>query len=162
MQFQPIHALPFPLLAGFSDGRLCALEYTPDLPETYAPVTGENYDVCRRLEAELAEYAAGKRKEFTIPLQPSGSDFSRLVWRELQKVPYGEVRSYGEIAACITAGSGRSSALYSRAVGNACGKNAILILIPCHRIIAKNGIGGFSCGLAVKKALWDIEGIRLP
>lgn len=155
MEFQPIHSLPFPLLAGFSGGKLCSLEYTPYLPSLYPPVTEENHAICRRLETELSEYAAGKRKFFTVPLHPSGTAFCLRVWEELQNVPYGEVRSYSEIAASI--GGGSSS--YSRAVGNACGKNPILILIPCHRIAAKNGIGGFSCGLEIKKLLWTIEGI---
>ena len=161
IQYQPIHALPFPLFAGFSEGKLCSLEYTPVFPEKYAPVTGENLALCRRLDAELAEYASGRRKEFTIPINPSGTPFSKQVWSELRRIPYGEIRTYGEIAAHVCEG-GKSVSLYSRAVGNACGKNALLILIPCHRVVAKGGFGGFSCGPEIKKMLWEIEGISLP
>lgn len=77
--------------------------------------------------------------------------FTRAVWLELLKIPHGEVRSYAEVAA----GAGNSRAF--RAVGNACGANRCCLIIPCHRVVAKNGIGGFRYGLEWKEKLLDLE-----
>lgn len=112
--------------------------------------------LCERAAAELREYFSGKRTEFSFPIDPVGTDFRKRVWRELVKIPYGETRTYGQIAAA--AGDPRAS----RAVGGAVGANPVLIAIPCHRVVAKGGIGGFSCGLWRKKILFETEGIMLP
>ncbi len=108
----------------------------------------------RAIIKQLEEYFAGKRKEFDIKLDiRSKSDFDKKVWEQLQKIPYGEVRSYQEIAEAI----GNKKA--SRAVGNANGRNGIVIVIPCHRVINAGGkLGGFGGGLPAKKTLLTIEG----
>ncbi|MBC8206619.1 MAG: methylated-DNA--[protein]-cysteine S-methyltransferase [Kiritimatiellales bacterium] len=80
-----------------------------------------------------------------------GTDFQKAVWNELQKIPRGQTRTYGEIAAAI----GRPSAV--RAVGSACGANPLPLFIPCHRVTAKNGLGGFGSGLPWKKLLLERE-----
>lgn len=102
--------------------------------------------------AQLGEYAAGARRDFTLPVKPMGTDFQQSVWAALQTIPYGQTRTYGDIAAQI----GRPKA--TRAVGGACNKNHILLLIPCHRVIGKNGsLTGFGAGLDLKEVLLKHE-----
>ena len=105
-----------------------------------------------RAQRELREYFAGQRREFTLPLSPAGTEFQRRVWKALLTIPYGETRSYGEIAAMI--GSPKAS----RAVGSANHRNPISILIPCHRVIGADGsLTGYGGGLEVKTALLELE-----
>ncbi|HRC84169.1 MAG TPA: methylated-DNA--[protein]-cysteine S-methyltransferase [Thermoanaerobaculia bacterium] len=104
------------------------------------------------LVQQLEEYFAGKRHEFDLRLAPLGTPFQQQVWQALTRIPYGETRSYGEIAREI----GWPNA--SRAVGAANGANPIPIVVPCHRVIGANGsLTGFGGGLDVKKALLDLE-----
>lgn len=101
---------------------------------------------------QINEYFEGKREQFDVPLKCEGTPFQQSVWRQLQKIPYGETRSYQEIAI----GIGNEKAV--RAVGQANNKNPIMIIIPCHRVIHKNGdITGFACGLEVKQYLLELE-----
>jgi methylated-DNA-[protein]-cysteine S-methyltransferase len=109
------------------------------------------------LSRQLEEYFAGERREFDLTLAPEGTPFERSVWDELRRIPFGETRSYGEIARAI----GRPSA--SRAVGRANGANPIPIVVPCHRVIGADGsLTGFGGGLEAKSRLLEIEGRRLP
>lgn len=102
--------------------------------------------------AQLDEYFSGTRKAFQLSLNPHGTDFQKRVWKELQKIGYGQTTSYSEIAKKI----GNPKAC--RAIGLANGKNPIPIIIPCHRVIGKNGsLTGFGGGLTVKKQLLDLE-----
>lgn len=102
---------------------------------------------------QLDEYFQGKRRQFDLPLGYAGTLFQESVWRELQNIPYGETRSYEDIAVKI----GSPKAV--RAVGQANNKNPILLMIPCHRVIHKNGdISGFACGIDTKKYLLKLEG----
>lgn len=101
---------------------------------------------------QLSEYFQGKRTQFTIELAPRGTDFQQTVWQELSKIPFGETTSYGEIARRIGNPKG------SRAVGLANGKNPIPIIVPCHRVIGKDGsLTGFGGGLEIKKHLLTLE-----
>lgn len=101
---------------------------------------------------QLMEYFRGKRKEFTLPLSPQGTEFQKKVWAALRTIPYGQTRSYGEIAAQV----GNPKA--ARAIGGANNKNPIMILIPCHRVVGADGsLTGFACGVGVKKYLLDLE-----
>lgn len=103
-------------------------------------------------EAQLIEYIEGKRKYFNLPIAPEGTDFQKRVWERLIQIPYGKTKSYGEIAA----ETGNPKA--SRAVGNANNKNPIAIIIPCHRVIGKNGkLTGYAGGLDIKKTLLNLE-----
>ena len=87
-----------------------------------------------------------------IKINPTGTDFQKRVWKELQKIPYGEIKNYSNIAEII----GNKNA--QRAVGNACNKNPIIIIIPCHRVTSKSGkIGGFAYGNTIKEQLLKIE-----
>jgi methylated-DNA-[protein]-cysteine S-methyltransferase len=110
-----------------------------------------------RLQAaqeQLLEYLSGTRQTFDVPLDFSGGTvFQRQVWRTLQSVPYGKLRSYQWVATRV---GGRH---YARAVGNAVGANPLPILIPCHRIVAQDAsLGGFSGGLPTKRKLLTLEG----
>jgi len=102
---------------------------------------------------ELGEYFAGKRTRFTLPLQPTGTEFQQSVWQRLQDVDYGKTASYADVARSLHRPSS------PRAVGGAVGRNPIVIVIPCHRIIgAKGDLTGFGGGLERKKILLTLEG----
>lgn len=101
---------------------------------------------------QLSEYFAGTRREFSLSVSLQGTDFQISVYRELQKIPYGETRSYSEIANAI----GNPKAV--RAVGGANSKNPVAVLVPCHRVIGRDGsLTGFAGGVEVKRALLDLE-----
>ena len=109
-------------------------------------------ELSRKTASELSEYFAGVRRQFDLPICPEGTEFQKRVWEELRKIPYGETRSYGEIAEAV--GSKR----FSRAVGGANHRNPILILIPCHRVVASDGsLGGFAAGARLKARLLKLE-----
>ena len=101
---------------------------------------------------QLEEYFAGKRQAFDLPLAPSGTEFQRRVWAALAEIPYGETRSYGQIATAI----GRPGA--SRAVGMANGRNPVSIVVPCHRVVGASGsLTGYAGGPERKQFLLDLE-----
>lgn len=104
------------------------------------------------VRAQLADYFAGKRRRFDLSVAPEGTEFQKRVWAALCEIPYGDTRSYGEIACSI----GKPTA--SRAVGAANGSNPIPIVIPCHRVIGASGaLTGFGGGIPVKKFLLELE-----
>lgn len=101
---------------------------------------------------QLQEYFAGKRRKFELPLNPSGTQFQEDVWAALQEIPYGETRTYGQVAATVGNPKG------SRAVGLANNRNPIAVIIPCHRVIGANGkLTGYAGGLDSKQHLLDLE-----
>ena len=106
---------------------------------------------------QLTEYFAGERTTFNLPIKyPHGTPFQHSVWNALRDIPYGETRSYEDIAVAI----GSPKAV--RAIGQANTRNPILLLVPCHRVINKNGtIGGFGCGVKIKKQLLQLEGLEI-
>jgi methylated-DNA-[protein]-cysteine S-methyltransferase len=135
------------LLIEESDGAITKLEWTDD------PVTAPKTDVLRDAAEQLTAYFAGTREAFSLPLAPEGTDHQKKVWDAMCDIPSGAVRSYGDLAKEIS-----SSA---RAVGTACGKNPIPIIVPCHRILATGGgIGGYSGrgGVETKRQLLNLEG----
>lgn len=106
-----------------------------------------------RAEQQLGEYFAGDRTEFDLPLASEGSEFQKKVWSELQRIPYGETASYGDIARRLG-----YETVISRAVGAANGANPIPIVVPCHRVIGSNGsLTGYAGGLERKKTLLELE-----
>ena len=151
-----------PMIAGANETGLCFLEwqdrggverirervsrrYRRDLE----PGTNSHLNCLR---AELASYFAGSITWFSSPVDVTGTRFEQEVWRELLKIPYGQTRSYGEIAKAL----GRAGA--SRAVGRANGANYLSIVIPCHRVIDSNGgLHGYGGGLDRKKFLLELE-----
>ena len=119
----------------------------PSQPEEATPLLLE---ACR----QLREYFAGERKAFALPLALAGTEFQKKVWAALRDIPWGETRSYGDIARAI----GKPTAC--RAVGMANGRNPLPVFIPCHRVIGTNGsITGYSGGLEKKRFLLRLEGI---
>ena len=104
---------------------------------------------------ELRAYLSGEKKSLTLPLDMSGmTPFQMKVLTEMKKIPYGEVRSYGELAKAM-----KSKAF--QAIGNACGKNPFMLIYPCHRVVGTNGPGGFAHGLKMKSELLKLEGVKL-
>ncbi|HEY4248817.1 MAG TPA: methylated-DNA--[protein]-cysteine S-methyltransferase [Lacunisphaera sp.] len=102
----------------------------------------------RRVRQQVFDYFAGKRKSFDLPLDPEGTVFQRSVWTALQQIPFGETRSYGELAAILK----RAGA--ARAVGRANATNPICLIVPCHRVIGANGsLTGFAFGEDIKEKL---------
>ena len=109
-------------------------------------------ELCRKAAEELEEYFSGKRRVFDLPLQTIGTEFQQRVWQALRGIPWGEVRTYAQVAEQIGCPGG------ARAVGNACGKNPVLIVTPCHRVLGGKDLGGFRCGPQIKRALLRLEG----
>lgn len=138
------------LLCAASEG-LCRLtlaaEGQPD-PEA----ARRDDDALAEARDQLLAYLAGRRRCFSLPLAPGGSDFQREVWSALLRIPWGETRTYGELARRL----GREGA--ARAIGTANGANPLPLLIPCHRVLAADGLGGYSGGLALKRRLLELEG----
>lgn len=109
-------------------------------------------DLLRTAAAQLREYLAGDRRDFDLPLAPRGTAFQRVVWEALQQIPYGETRSYGQIAAAVGNPKG------GRAVGMANNRNPISIIVPCHRVIGADGsLTGYGGGLDIKRRLLNLE-----
>jgi methylated-DNA-[protein]-cysteine S-methyltransferase len=132
------------------DSGLRAIEFAP-----VAPPPGSRQDahpLLTETRRQLQEYFEGLRREFTLPLDPRGTDFQLRVWRALQSILYGETRSYGELAQVL----GMPHA--SRAVGAANGANPLPIVIPCHRVVGSTGkLVGYGGGLPMKKRLLELE-----
>ncbi len=105
----------------------------------------------RRLREELGEYFAGRRRAFDLPVRYTGTPFEARVWDELRRIPYGGTITYGELARRV----GNPSA--ARAVAGANARNPISILVPCHRVVAAGGPGGYGGGLAAKRTLLAVE-----
>ncbi len=104
------------------------------------------------LKTQLDEYFAGQRQAFDLPFALHGTEFQIAVWNAIRRIPYGEVRSYGEVA--WMAGYPRAA----RAVGTACRKNPLLLIVPCHRVVASDGLGGYGGRPDIKRALLQLEG----
>ncbi len=104
---------------------------------------------------QLQEYTGGERREFDLELDLRGTEFQLSVWRELQEIPFGVTLTYGQLAARL------GSANASRAVGAANGANPVAIVVPCHRVVATTGLGGYGGGLELKRKLLELEGVLL-
>jgi methylated-DNA-[protein]-cysteine S-methyltransferase len=117
-----------------------------------APRNTDNAPLCQAAEALRAYFKNGQEEFIKLPLEAHGTAFQRRVWAEMQKIPSGEVKTYGQIAKILN-----SSA---RAIGTACGANPLPILIPCHRVVSQSGLGGYSGGdgLETKISLLRLEG----
>lgn len=135
------------LALGASEKGLVSSSYIVQAgPETSSPLLED-------AAQQVQEWFTGKRKDFDLPLDLAGTQFQLAVWEQLRAIPWGQYLTYGDIARNL----GKSGA--SRAVGNACGANPLLLIIPCHRVLARDGrLGGFSGGLDVKKKLLALEG----
>lgn len=139
-------------LLEFADRRMLKTELSSLQKLLDAPaVPGTNPHLCR-LETQLVEYFAGTRKAFSVPLVPRGTAFQERVWAELLRIPHGQTRSYEYLAIALGLPGGQ------RSVGRANGANRIAIVIPCHRVVRKDGrLGGYGGGLRRKQFLLDLE-----
>lgn len=115
-------------------------------------VIWEENEIILQCKAELQEYFTGQRKAFDVSISFNGTDFQNAVWQKLLEIPYGRVMSYSNLAKAI----GKPKA--ARAIGNACNKNPIAVIIPCHRVVGKNGsLTGYAGGIGIKEKLLEIE-----
>lgn len=142
-----------------SDRGLAAVLWEDDDPKRVRIreyMRDDDHPVLVEAEKQLKEYFAGSRKDFTLELDPMGTDFQKEVWKALAAIPYGETRSYSDIAREI----GNVKAV--RAVGAANGKNPISIVVPCHRVVGASGeLTGFAGGLEAKACLLSLEGVEV-
>jgi AraC family transcriptional regulator, regulatory protein of adaptative response / methylated-DNA-[protein]-cysteine methyltransferase len=150
-----------PLIAGATDQGICLLEFGDrrmlesqlgELQKRLGPALPGTHPLLEKLRDELSEYFAGRRRQFTVPLVYPGTPFQMKVWNTLLEIPYGETWSYEKLARHV--GAPRAQ----RAVGHANGQNRLAILIPCHRVIAKDGtLAGYGGGKWRKQQLLELE-----
>ena len=142
-----------PVTVTASDDAVTGLRFGTELPEGAQPCREEEArPLLRETARQLREYFAGERRTFTLPLAPHGSEFQKKVWAALRTIPYGETRTYKQIAEQI----GHNLAF--RAVGMANNRNPIGILIPCHRVIGYDGkMTGYAAGSGIKEQLLALE-----
>jgi methylated-DNA-[protein]-cysteine S-methyltransferase len=151
-----------PLLLGASDEKLVLLEFDRGVfPPRTSPFRNAEWQQSRThtraYVLQLEEYFAGCRRVFDFPLELRGTEFQRRCWNALLQIPYGETRSYAEIARAVDCPRG------FRAVGMANHDNPIAIVVPCHRVLASDGtLGGYGGGLELKRKLLKLEGVSLP
>ena len=149
------------LVAGVTDEGACLLEFRDrEILETQVakvrarvgPTGSGSHEYLDQLRSELSEYFAGRRREFTVPLVYPGTPFQTKVWDALRAIPFGRTISYEELARRVGSPDGQ------RAAGHANGQNPLAIIIPCHRIINKDGkLGGYGGGLWRKRLLLGLE-----
>jgi methylated-DNA-[protein]-cysteine S-methyltransferase len=151
MNFHNVLSTPFgPIHTSVNqDGALVSLRF--------ASFEGEcTPDRTSHADQEILQYIAGERQQFTIPLAPEGSEFQHRIWRILTEIPFGTVRTYGDLAKQI----GNPNA--ARAVGRANATNPIALVVPCHRVIGTSGtLTGFAYGVEIKRQLLEFEGVTL-
>lgn len=145
--YQAVLAAPFGAVGiVVADGKLSAIDLLPERQSARPAQDPETRKICD----QVAEYLRNAQAPFTVPLSNAGTAFQQRVWRAIQAIPCGTTLTYSELAAHVGSGP--------RAVANACGANSIPIVIPCHRVVAKSGLGGFMQGkdansLAIKQWL---------
>ena len=151
------HTMPWGLLyVEEQGGALTRIQYLRPEEKAKFSTTGETA-LLREACAQLSAYAEGRLRRFSLPLAPKGTDFQLRVWEKLCHIGWGQTRSYGEVARAI--GSPRGA----RAVGMACNRNPLLIVVPCHRVLGADGsLVGFGGGMELKRRLLAGEGMLLP
>lgn len=156
------HAITFQTAWGLiritaSEKGVTSIDLSPSDPaarQQPAEAGGAAASIVEEARVQLLAYIAGTRREFSFPVDCSaGTPFQRKVWKAITRIPYGRVRSYQWVAMRV---GGKQ---YARAVGMALGANPVPIVVPCHRIVSHDGsLGGFSCGLPLKRRLLNLEG----
>ena len=158
--YKTIHSLVGKLKLVASDKGLVAVLWPNDKPNRVRLgelVERPSHPVLSKAEQQLGEYFEGKRRSFSIPLDMRGTVFQRKVWEALLAIPYGETRSYADLAKRM------GNPMATRAVGAANGRNPISIVVPCHRVIGSNGkLTGFAGGLDTKARLLNLEQAHRP
>ena len=139
-----------PLTVVADDGVLVRLYLDPPGPDAALGPCDEA--ALSGVTGQLSEYFGGEREGFEVPLRPVGSAFEQAVWEQLTRIPYGETRSYGQVARAVGEPGG------AQAVGLACGRNPLAVVVPCHRVVGADGaLVGFGGGLPRKRFLLDLE-----
>lgn len=148
MEYIRYIASPVGVIKISSDGEyITNIDFSAQKPD----VTSDDLPLLIQAEKELAEYFEGKRIDFTLPIKAKGTAFQKQVWNAISQIPYGKTISYKNIAESL----GKPKAC--RAVGNACGANPVPVIIPCHRVLAVSGEGGYTGGMAIKRYLLELE-----
>jgi methylated-DNA-[protein]-cysteine S-methyltransferase len=151
LQYDAVIVVPFGAVGIAVQGMQVAIEL---LPKKYAKKPAE-HKIAQKVASQIEAYFSNARNDFNLPLVFKGTPFQRRVWQVISAIPCGRVLTYGEIADQIGSGP--------RAVANACGANNLPLVVPCHRVVAKNGLGGFmqgtEDGLKIKKWLLEHEGV---
>lgn len=161
-----VDTIPTPLrdatVATDDDGALVRFTFTESVADvlSWARAHGELARCSRgradRIADQVGAWFDQRCTTFDLPLAPRGTAFQQTVWAALRSIPFGEVRTYGAVAQTI----GRPTA--SRAIGQANGRNPIALIIPCHRVVSAQGLGGYTGGLDIKRALLEHEGTLQP
>jgi methylated-DNA-[protein]-cysteine S-methyltransferase len=147
-----------PLFLAATEAGLTQLRFVaqPNADQAGATAQCAAGHILREVEEQLAQYFAGRRRSFDLPLAPGGTEFQVATWHELCAIPYGETLSYRELARRL----GKPQAV--RAVGSANGANPVSIIVPCHRVIGSDGsLVGYGGGLDTKRRLLELEGVPL-
>ncbi|MHC1694929.1 MAG: methylated-DNA--[protein]-cysteine S-methyltransferase [Eubacteriales bacterium] len=135
------------------DDKVVSIRFMPEGQDCNLTGQSELADI---VVGQLIEYLSGQRRDFDIPVSATGTKFQHGVWELLSRIPFGEVRSYGEIARAL--GSPKAA----RAVGMACNRNPLPIIVPCHRVVGSDGsLTGYAGGIALKKKLLELEGVSI-
>lgn len=148
-----------PLTIAAHSGKICAVSFGDRLSnvsidetqQVEEPALGSE-SVLRQAIRELEAYFRGALRDFTVPVSLEGPPFYVRVWEHLRRIPFGQVETYGQIATSLHRPGG------ARAVGNACGANPVAVIVPCHRVVASGGLGGYGGGLDLKTWLLRHEG----
>lgn len=148
MHYAVMNTTVGPVTVASTDRGLAAVQFGNSVPNGAVVDNSANREIVK----QLSEYFEGKRTRFELPLDVEGTPFQKSVWNELLRIPYGETRSYGDIAKAL----GKPAA--ARAVGMANHNNPVAIVIPCHRVVGQNGsLTGYAGGLQLKEQLLSIE-----
>lgn len=139
------------LLFEAKNNAVCAIRLAGET-DAAVPFTAPKDSVLEIAAREMGEYFAGKRTKFTFPMQAEGTPFQQKVWQALNTIPYGETRTYGDVALQVGNPKG------ARAVGGACNKNPLWIAVPCHRVLGTGrSLTGYAYGISMKQALLSLE-----
>ncbi len=153
LQFDAVVAAPFGAVGIFAFNEQVSIEL---LTENHAPQPAENKTV-QKIVSQIEAYFGDAKCDFNLPIVQHGTAYQQRVWQAISAIPRGRVLTYGELAAKVGSGA--------RAVANACGANNLPLVVPCHRVVAKGGIGGFmqgnKDGLKIKKWLLKHEGVSI-
>ncbi len=162
--YENINVNNFKLLLAYTKDNVLRLHFNTEPSSEWYFLNSLHHDFRDIKKSELRnnfaltieEYLNGKSKDLNLPVQLTGTEFNKRVWTEMMKIPYGELRSYRDVAKAV--GSEKAS----RAVGNANNKNNIVLIVPCHRVIgSNNNLVGFAPGLEYKVELLEMEGHKI-
>jgi methylated-DNA-[protein]-cysteine S-methyltransferase len=153
LQYDAVVNAPFGAVGIFAQNEQVSIEF---LTEKHAPKPAENKTV-QKIASQIEAYFNNAKSDFSLPIVQHGTPYQQRVWQAISAIPRGRVLTYGDIAAQIGSGA--------RAVANACGANNLPLIVPCHRVVAKGGLGGFMqgnpSGLKIKKWLLKHEGVSI-